>query len=416
MVLKGYPRISETFISNEIYLLERLGIPLEIYSLRRPRENFTHGLVTEILAPVTYVPEYVKLWWRTLFRTNGRFFLKHPVRYSAICLQAVIRAMERGTTATLRHFLQAGHLASLKVSDRPVVHLHAHFCHTPTSVTLFLSQLTGVPFSFTAHAKDIYTSEPSQLRRKIRKARFVVTCTEYNARYLKSVAGNINTPIYTIYHGINLSYFAYGHNPPEGEPYRILSVGRLVEKKGYDDVLKALAMLRRSPSRGKPFNFEFIHIGDGDDGEKIKKMAAELDLKDVVKFLGTLPHEKVIPFYRTSHVFVLGCKRALNGDQDGLPNVILEAMAVGIPVVATNFSAIPEAVIHGETGILVEPGRPEAIARAIEEVFERYDSSRKRAEKARRIVEEKFDQRIWIEKLHALLRQAVNEGMLLLSK
>lgn len=416
MILKGYPRISEAFISNEIYQLEKRGISLEIYSLRKPREDFTHRWAESISAPVLYVPEYVKPYWRSFLATNGRFFLRHPLRYSLVGLQAIIRAVERQTTATLRHFLQAGYVAFLKVSGRPVVHLHAHFSHTPTSVTFFLSQLTGVPFSFTAHAKDIYTSDPAQLRRKIRRARFVVTCTEYNARYLKKIAVGLKTPIHTIYHGIDLSLFTYGHKPPEGGPYRILSVGRLVEKKGYDDVLRALAVLKNGSLTAEPFRFEFLHIGDGEEGEKIRRMAAELGLEKVVKFMGTLPHEQVIPFYRTSHLFVLGCKKAANGDQDGLPNVILEAMAVGIPVVATNFSAIPEAVVHGETGILVEPGRPEALALAIAEACGNYGLSLERAGRARKRVEEKFDQNIWIGRLHALLEQAMYEGMLLLSE
>ncbi|MGQ9669257.1 MAG: glycosyltransferase [Desulfosoma sp.] len=411
MILKGYPRISESFISQEIALLESRGLPIEIYSLRRPRESFTHESVRRIRAPVTYVPEYVLPHLPAVMVPNLRLWASLGVRYVRSFRDAACRAVDRRTTATLRHFLQGGYLAYHRVMGRPVRHLHAHFCHTPTSVAFFASQLTGVPYSFTAHAKDIYTSDPEQLRRKMRRACFVVTCTAYNARYLRSLldAGGATgvqhrtfVAIHTIYHGIDLHFFAYGTAPLPAPPFRVLSVGRLVPKKGYDDLLQALKILE---TWGVDFHFD--HIGSGENKDTIRDLARRLGLWPRVTFHGTLPHEKVIDFYRRSHVFVLACKTAPNGDRDGIPNVLVEAMAVGVPVVSTRHSAIPELVQDGVTGTLVPPASPLALAGAIKNVLEAGTSLESQRRAARRTVETHFDSGRCIGHLEALLRKAV---------
>ncbi len=402
MILKGYPRISETFISGEILELEKKGIPIEIYSLRRPREDFSHYFVKDIKASVLYVPEYVYSGGIDLFNANWRLFLKAPLRFLNVASKACIRSIERRTLATLRHFLQAGFISWKRLVDRPVVHIHAHFCHTPTSVALFASELIKIPFSFTAHAKDIYTSEPAQLRRKIKRAKFVVTCTKYNKKYMQKIAPSVTTPIYVVYHGVDLTTFTYTHPECPAPPYRILSIGRFVEKKGYDVLLRALKFLRN-----RSINFQFIHAGDGEERNRILKIAHQLKLEDCTKFMGTLTQEEVISLYRKSHCFVLACKIAKNGDRDGLPNVILEAMATGVPIVSTNVSAIPEAVEHGKTGLLVPPENPELLAKAIEDTLTNYEASRRRAEKARKKVENLFDRKICIENLHVLMKRAI---------
>ncbi|MEJ5299872.1 MAG: glycosyltransferase family 4 protein [Thermodesulforhabdaceae bacterium] len=404
MVLKGYPRISETFISNEILHLERSGIDIAIFSLRQPRESFAHKHVKQIRAPVTYLPEYILPSWKTLFRANFRYFLSYPYRYLrsfSNALKASI-AISSPLTPTVRHFLQAGYLVQHDLFRKNIAHIHAHFAHTPTSVALYASELTGISFSFTAHAKDIYTSHPAKLMRKIARARFIITCTEYNRQYLLSLAEGLSTPIYTIYHGIDLSRFEFGPDHLPSPPFRILSVGRLVKKKGYDDLLKALRILKT-----QQIPFEFFHVGDGDLREQIHKMAGDLGLLDNVHFLGTLTHEDLIPLYRRSHLFVLASKIAPDGDRDGLPNVILEAMAIGIPVVATNVSAIPEAVHHEKTGILVSPENPYALAQAIKRVLFSPGDARSMVFEARRFVESYFDSAIWMPRLYRIFRDVV---------
>ncbi len=401
MILKGYPRISESFISTEIFLLETLGIPIEIYSLKQPRESFTHKSVQKIRARVTYLPEYVIPNFRTITHTNLKLWRHLGTHYARCFARALRRAVDRRKSATVRHFLQAGHLSWMRLLDGRVAHLHAHFCHTPTSVALFASELTGLPFSFTAHAKDIYTSEPAQLRRKLLRARFIVTCTRYNARYLQSLV-DFPLSLHTIYHGIDLEFFSFGANPPDSPPYRLLSVGRLVPKKGYDDLLRALKILDQTG-----FDFRLEHIGSGESKDEIRALVRRLNLQHRVRFLGTLPHEKVIHHYRNSHAFVLACKVAPNGDRDGIPNVLVEAMAVGVPVISTRVSAIPELVEDGVTGTLVDPGRPEELAQAIRNVLTSASGLDRQIRAARRKVEREFDNRRCVRKLYDLLKEAL---------
>lgn len=408
MLLKGYPRISESFISTEILLLESLGIPLEIYSLRQPREDFTHDHVSEIRARVTYLPEYFLTAPRILLKSNLNLWRRLGSHYTVCLSEALKRAVERKKAATVRHFLQAGLLAATRLSGSSVRHVHAHFCHTPASVAWFASELTGLPFSFTAHAKDIYTSEPDQLARKIRKARFVVTCTGYNADYLQKLndgssdGGKPPTPIHTIYHGIDLKLFAFDLARPPAPPWNILSVGRMVPKKGYDDLLEALKLLEKTG-----LDFRFTHIGSGESAPLIQGMIRDLGLQNRVKLLGTLPHREVLAHYKNAHCFALACKVASNGDRDGIPNVLIEAMATGLPVIATKVSAIPELVEDGFTGLLTEPGNPAAMAEGIREILSRPANSAERVKHARTKVEKEFDNRRCVTRLHALFKSAI---------
>lgn len=410
MLLKGYPRISESFISMEILLLESLGIPLEIYSLRQPREDFAHDHVKQIRARVTYLPEYFLSAPRIFLESNLKLLNLLGARYTACLAGALRRAVERKKSATVRHFLQAGHLARIRLSGSPVRHIHAHFCHTPASVACFASELTGLPFSFTAHAKDIYTSEPDQLVRKIRKARFVVTCTRYNADYLKRLKGSAEngerelTPIHTIYHGIDLDLFEFNGSRPAGPPWNILSVGRMVPKKGYDDLLKALKLLEETG-----LDFRFIHIGSGESEPLVRQMIRDLGLQHRVRLLGTLTHREVLAHYRTAHCFALACKIAANGDRDGIPNVLVEAMATGLPVVATSVSAIPELVEDGVTGFLAEPENPAAVANAIRNTLLNSAGHSERVKNARAKVERDFDNRKCVTRLHSLFKSAIED-------
>lgn len=404
IILKGYPRISESFISTEVLLLEALGIPIEIYSLRQPREAFSHEHVKDIRATATYLPEYVLPHFQTLLKSNLALWETLGAHYTK-CLQGALhRAWERKKPATVRHFLQAGHLSAIRLRNCSVTHLHAHFCHTPTSVALFASELTGLPFSFTAHAKDVYITEPPQLLRKIQKARFVVTCTHYNGTYLRdlALAAGCDTPIHVIYHGIDLGLFTLASTSHHGPPYEILSVGRLVPKKGYDTLLEALSILHRAG-----LDFHFTHIGSGEMQAALVAMIRDLDLQQRVTLLGTLPHREVIKHYRRTHCFALASKVAPNGDRDGIPNVLVEAMATGVPVVATQVSAIPELVEHNATGVLVPPDDPVALAAAIRDMLLHPEKYADHIRRARAKVEADFDNRRCVMRLYALLKDAV---------
>jgi glycosyltransferase involved in cell wall biosynthesis len=405
MVLKGYPRISETFISNEIRLLEDLGFDVRIFSMRPGREGFTHRSVSEIRARVDYLPE-------TFFRNAHRLIfhslclaIRRPRRYASALGLARRRFLRTHHPATLRHFLQAGYLVNRFLPGAGVAHLHAHFAHSPTSVALFASELSGIPFSFTAHAKDIYTSDPGQLREKIALARFVVTCTEYNRRHLLGLAGGLPTPIHRIYHGIDTGLFDNGSGtgrPEASPPYQVLSVARLTAKKGIPTVLRAVKLLRERGVR-----LEYTLIGDGQEREKTLGLVRQLGLEPVCRWLGAQPHHVVLEHYRRADLFVLGCEVAADGDRDGIPNVLFESMAMGVPVAATGVSAIPELVESGRTGWLVPPGRPDALAEAMYALLTDAGLRRRVIPAARQRVLRDFDNRALVGRLADIYRDAL---------
>ncbi len=361
MVLKGYPRISETFISNEIALLEQLGFTIRIFSMRPPREKFAHRSIRRIRAQVDYLPETLLAPLPRFVYHNLRLFSKIPQLYLNTLQTAIRRFRRTRRPATFKHFLQAGYLVQRFLPGSGVRHLHAHFAHSPASVALFSSRLGGLDFSFTAHAKDIYTSDPAQLREKLALAKFVVTCTEYNRRHLEALADGRGAPIYRVYHGIDTDLFCGAAGPRRpAAPYRLLTVARLTAKKGLATVYRCLKWLCRNG-----YDIRHTLIGDGEERAKTLALIEDLGLGDVAGWCGSQPHEVVLDHYRRADVFVLGCEVAANGDRDGIPNVLLESMAMGVPVVATAVSAIPELVQDGVTGLLVPPGDPEKLARAV---------------------------------------------------
>lgn len=400
-ILKGYPRISETFISNEILLLESLGFSLHLFSMRHPRESFTHKSVELIRAPVDYMPETLLIPLPRLLYHNLLLAKKRPEVYSEAFRLMLTRLRRSRKVATIKHLLQAGYLVHSLLPGADVHHLHAHFAHSPTSVALFASKLSGLPFSFSAHAKDIYTSAPRQLKEKIALAKFVVTCTEYNRSFLQELAADA-AAVHSVYHGIDAELFG---GPSESRspspPYRILSIARLVEKKGLPTVFRAL---RRLLDQG--YSLRYTLIGDGEDRRPIMEHLHHLGLANICDWLGTQPHERVLEEYRKADLFVLGCEVAKNGDRDGIPNVFLESMAMGVPVLATRVSAIPELVEDGVTGLLVDPGQPEPMAEAMAKLLMDRSLRDSIIEAARQRIRENFDNRKLINKLGAVFEEA----------
>ncbi len=401
MILKGYPRISETFISNEILLLEAQGFRIRIFSMRSPREAFAHASVGRIKARVDYLPEtIISRRLPALAAHNLLFAIRAPGRYAAALKTAWRRWRRTRKSATIKHLLQAGFLCHKLLRESGCVHLHAHFAHSPTSVAFFSHLLSGLPFSFTAHAKDIYTSDARQLAEKAAAARFVATCTAYNRRYLARIVGG-GTPIYLAYHGIDLQLFQTdGRKAAARPPYEILTVARMTPKKGLKTVYQAL---RRLTDQGVAFRHTLI--GDGEQKSEIEALRRRLGLETETRLLGTRPHEDVCRCFRRADLFVLGCEEAANGDRDGIPNVILESMAMGVPVVATAFSAIPEAVQSAVNGILVETARPEAMAAAMLTVLEDTALRGRLIANGLATVRERFDNRALVGELASIYKR-----------
>jgi glycosyltransferase involved in cell wall biosynthesis len=374
--------------------------------MRQPRENFTHQSVVQIQAGVDYLPETLLRPLPRLLYHNGLLAAQRPATYSRALKKALQRFLRTRKSATLKHLFQAGYLVRCLLPTHPGLHVHAHFAHSPASVAMFTSILSGLPFSFTAHAKDIYTSDPRQLREKIRLAKFVVTCTDYNRRYLKTLSGSVSRPIYCVYHGIDTELFSQNriHSAKVKTPYQILTVARLIAKKGLPTVFQALKILK-----DKGIAFQHTLIGDGDDRQKVLSVIKDLGLDAHIRWLGTQPHEVVREHYQRAHLFVLGCEVAPNGDRDGIPNVLCESMAMGVPVVATNISAIPELVDNEETGLLVDPGQPQQLAEAMRRALTE-DALRGRIiPAARRRVVQGFDNRVLVKQLADIYKSEIIE-------
>lgn len=365
VVLKGYPRLSETFIAQELLGLERAGVSLTLVSMRHPTDKRTHPVHEEISAPVKYLPEYlyqepgrVLRAWRKVRRFAG---------YRAARRQ-FLKDLERDPTANrLRRFGQAMVLAAELPQN--VRHIHAHFLHTPASVAFYTSLITGLPYTCSAHAKDIWTSSDADLKDKLNTARWVVTCTKNGWKHLRALAADPER-IHLSYHGLDLSRFASpqkaGSNrdgTDSNQPVTLVTVARAVEKKGLDTLLAALAVLPEN------LNWRWVHIGSGDLVKSLRQQADRLKIADRLVWRGALAQEQVLEQYRNSDIFVLPCRIASNGDRDGLPNVIVEAQSQALPVVSTTVSGVPELVEPGRNGILVEPDNPQALARALADLI-----------------------------------------------
>ena len=361
VVLKGYPRLSETFIAQEIRGLEQRGLNLIIHSLRHPTDPDIHPIHREILAPVNYLPEY-------LYREPLRVLRAASAVRGRPGFSKALRTWWRDlvqdfTPNRVRRFGQAMVLAH-ELPDS-VSHLYAHFMHTPASVTRYAAMITGLGWSCSAHAKDIWTSPDWEKAEKLADCQWLVTCTQTNRDHLAALAPQEDR-VDLVYHGLDLERFS----PPEGKSEKgdatavtILSVGRAVEKKGYDDLLDALARL---PGE---LPWRFVHIGGGVLQDRLRKRALKLGISDRISWLGLQSQEEVLRHYRSAHLFALACRVARNGDRDGLPNVLMEAMSQELPVVATAVSAIPELISSQEVGLLVPPGDPEAMAGALEKMI-----------------------------------------------
>jgi len=451
-VLKGYPRISELFIASEIWRLEQLGLRLRLFVLKPADEAGHHPVVDRIEATPSYLPETTSLsgvgagqWLRDNFASFrpalGRVAGRHPLRTlraAAAATGQAIRARDglRPRSIYLKEFLQAADVADRLLRTGDVRHLHAHFAHGTTTVTWLASMLTKLPFSFTGHAKDIYRQSLNPaglLGRKMRAASFVVTCTGANQEHLRRVEPTAD--VHLVYHGLNADFAALlptGSAAVRAEPVtvdavpaklaweravaaagtatlaaerddvsplRIVAVGRMVPKKGFDVLVEAVAELT---ARG--LELELVIAGeDGPDAANVRRLVAER-CPDAVQFTGPLSQCELLALYRGADVFALACRVDADGDRDGIPNVMVEAMAAGLPVVSTAVSGIPELVRDGENGLLVPPEDPGALASALLRLAADVPLRHRLAAAGRETVTERFDGDVLARRMAGLFR------------
>jgi glycosyltransferase involved in cell wall biosynthesis len=385
---KRFPRLSETFILDEILGLEDAGIPLRLYSVADPGEDTVQPDVSRVSSPVSYLRH---LGPRRRIGDLGAAIVSHagliisePRRYVK-AIRAVMQGPDRRTAA--RHLLLAGRLAVLVKRDG-ATHLHAAFAHTPASIARYTHLLTGLPFSFGGHAKDIYRSNQVNLATRAAEARFVLACSSSAEQALAERTGpGVN--IVLAYHGVDCERFAPAAvTDPGHDEFRILAVGRLVEKKGYPVLIEAV---RRLVAEGRAVSCTIIGSGELHD-----ELAASIDrhgLGHVVSLVGARTHQQIAEAYRHADVFVQASVVLANGDRDGIPNSLLEAMASGVPVVATRVAGIPEIVTDAETGVLVPSGDAVALLGALRSLADEPALRDRLARQGRAHVVEHLDRR-----------------------
>jgi glycosyltransferase involved in cell wall biosynthesis len=410
-VLKGYPRLSEIFIASEIERLERLGITVRLFVLKPSDESPHHTVVDRIRAEPHYLPDATSLRAVTFGRwlsenvprfrpALGRVARRRPaglLRAAAAAGAQSVRARRSFWSPPrklyLKELFRATALADALLGEPDVRHLHAHFAHGTTTVTWLASLITGLPFSFTGHAKDVYApslNPAGLLDRKLRAARFAVTCTEANLRHLAEIAPTAT--VHRIYHGLNTDFAGLvaggdGRSPVRDGQLRLLAVGRLVPKKGFDVLLRACAILA-----GQGAAFEADIVGEeGEQGTALRALVGELGLADRVQFRGAMGQSGLYEAYMRASILCAPSRVLEDGDRDGIPNVIAEAMACGLPVIAAAVSGIPELVEDGVNGLVVPPGDPEALARAISRLDGDPELARRLGTAGRVTVAERFD-------------------------
>ncbi len=408
-VMNGFPRLSETFITNEIHLLEQLGIRLRLISVKRENESKKHGVVDAIRAPLLYLPAVTSLSGRHLLgwlldnagvfvSSHLRIVRRRPLAYFTVLCSALAMCWRYRRTPLeprkvfLKEFMQAGYIAAYIIDSGTVRHLHGHFCHGVATITWFASQLSGIPFSFTAHAKDIYQADLNPgdlLSRKLSAATFVATCTGANHQHLSARFPHYKR-IHTVYHGLDTRYFSPATGrAKDGQPPLLLAVGRLVEKKGFSYLVKACALLKRTS-----LPFRCLIVGEqGNDSERIARMIEENGLSEQMHIRDAVTQDELRALYRQAAIFALPCQVTEAGDRDGIPNVLAEAMAMAIPVVTTPISGIPELVNDGQNGLLVASQDGKALAMAIETLLRDPELGARLGKAARQTICERFDSR-----------------------
>jgi len=373
-VVKGYPRLSETFIAQEIHALERRGLDIRLFSLRHPTDRCSHPVHDEIAAPVRYLPEYLhhaplRVWraWRSVRRRPGyraarRTWLKDLLRD-----KSRNRVRRFGQALVLAHDL-----------PREVRQLHAHFLHTPASVARYAARIANLPWSCSAHAKDIWTTPDWEIREKLADMSWLVTCTKAGHAKLETLAPRPER-VSLVYHGLDFDRFpshgAQVFSTRDGteaeDPVLLLSVGRAVPKKGYGVLLAALAQIPAS------LHWRLDHIGGGPELAALRRQAEQLGLASRITWRGARAQDEVLAAYRSADLFVLASVVARDGDRDGLPNVLMEAQSQGLACLSTQVSGIPELIEDGGTGVLVAPGQIPALRDALARLIAEPDLRRR---------------------------------------
>ena len=383
-IISRFPTLTETFIIREIEEVKRKGVEVEIFSLQNRKSNEAiHEGIEELIRHTYYLPYLL-----------SPFILKPLIFYFTSKTSNTIRALWKiirthidNPVLLLKTMVMFPKALAIAYRLRGQnTKIHAHWATIPTTVAWIISELNGCEYTFTAHAWDIFKTD-TMLEEKIIKAKKVITCTGFNKKYLLEKYLHINPEkIVVVYHGLDLKRFAPKKRTPD-KHFTILSIGRLTEKKGIHYLLRVCSMLRE---KGLPFRAHIIYVR-GDFEKEIFRLYDSLGLESCVELIPEMSQEKLIHYFENADCFVLPCLVAKTGERDGIPNVILEALAMELPVVSTNISGIPEVIRDGETGLLVSPENTAELANAIERLYSNENLREELGKAGRDFVNKEFE-------------------------
>ncbi|HQG46062.1 MAG TPA: glycosyltransferase family 4 protein, partial [bacterium] len=419
LFLNAFPALSERFIVNEVAGLLARGLEVIPYALNRPQAGFENLEVPELAAKTHYLlsslrPSYlISSHLGCLLRHPGRylrtyfFARRHRTRGVSLLRTLLRAACKRELTKVQRQNVLLNFVLIVPVARQMRAEgftlVHAHFADSASTLALLAAMILELPFSFTAHAYDIFTPQVI-FTEKLKRARFIITCTQYNRTYLVDQYGTeVGAKIFVNYHGLDLEKLQPGERSEGGTPV-LLSIGRLVPKKGLGVLLHACRILR---DRGVDFQCRIV--GDGPERPRLEMFIRLNHLMDRVEITGYQAPSAVLDEYRSAAVFVLTCVIEEDGNRDGIPNVLAEAMAMELPVISTGVSGIPELVEKGVSGLLLEGSEPELLAQTILEVLESPQMGRRLGKAARARVAAIFDSRRKLDELAAFFRQQLLE-------
>jgi glycosyltransferase involved in cell wall biosynthesis len=393
-VVKRYPRYSETFVVNEILAHEAAGLRVDLFALGASDDTHFQEGISRVRAPLTYLKGdglRASDLWDEISAGADRL----P--------QGMFAALAEGKGQPARDVYQAMRLARL-MAARGINLLHAHFATSAANVARMAAHFARVPFTFTAHAKDIFHQdvEAADLGRKVRQAAAVVTVSDFNLRHLRDGYPADASRLTRVYNGLDLSRFE--HHSLAGRRRTIVAVGRLVEKKGFDDLIRAAAILKRDGVR-----FDCKIVGAGEFEPALSALIGELNVKDVVELAGPRPQAEVAELVRSAGAFAAPCVVGADGNRDGLPTVLLEAMALGTPCVATDVTGIPEVVRHEQTGLIVPQRNPATLAAALGRLLDQPAAAAQMAARARALIDRDFDARQTSAALRQVFAAAVRD-------
>lgn len=397
-VVKRFPRVSETFIAQEILELERQGAAVHVLALHPNDAPADHAWLRQLRAEVVQVSLDFPEAWRVLAGWHAV-----PGRREGVG-RALAGALEVPRDRGRRYLAEAVAVTQL-CAQRGIGHLHAHFADHPALVAWLAQRLGGIGFSFTAHAKDIWANPatPAQWRQLVGDCRFAVAVSEATREHIATLVGPaLSARVRRLFNGVDLELLtprAPGRRP--GRPPTLLCVARHVEKKGIDVLVDACAALAGDGAR-----FRLRLIGDGPLREDLQRRVAAHGLADRIEFCGSLGHQEVAGAMREADVFVLPCRVAADGDRDTLPTVLLEAMASGLPCVSSPVGGVAEIIAHDVTGLLVSPDAPLETAAAVARLLADVEAAARMGRAGRERAERLFDRRRNVACLHRWLQDA----------